>query len=93
MTINLGNIFELTNKQAYFFDLDGTIYLGNKLFKGVTQLIDILRKNEKKFFFLSNNSSKSTEDYLKKLHQLNIKKYFFWVPNLSKRNLRMKDLS
>jgi len=73
MTINLGNIFELTNKQAYFFDLDGTIYLGNKLFKGVTQLIDILRKNEKKFFFLSNNSSKSTEDYLKKLHQLNIK--------------------
>ncbi|MFX1568296.1 MAG: HAD-IIA family hydrolase [Promethearchaeota archaeon] len=72
MTLNLGNIIELTNKQVYFFDLDGTIYLGDKLFKGVPQLIDILRKKEKKFFFLSNNSSKSTEDYLKKLHHFNI---------------------
>ncbi len=73
MDLNSGNLFELTNKLVYFFDLDGTIYLGDKLFKGVLQLIEVLRKKEKKFFFLSNNSSKSTEDYLKKLHLLNIK--------------------
>ena len=73
MTLKLCNIYELTNKKVYFFDLDGTIYLGNKLFKGVIQLIDILRKNRKIFFFLSNNSSQSTEDYLKKLRQFNIK--------------------
>ncbi len=73
MDLNSSNLFELTNKKVYFFDLDGTIYLGDKLFKGVLQLIEVLTKKEKRFFFLSNNSSKSTEDYLKKLHQLKIK--------------------
>ncbi|MEE9378583.1 MAG: HAD-IIA family hydrolase [Candidatus Lokiarchaeia archaeon] len=72
MNNNTGNFFELTTKQIYFFDLDGTIYLGNKLFKGVPELIELLKKQEKKFFFLSNNSSKSTEDYLKKLNKFNL---------------------
>lgn len=66
------NLFELTTKQVYFFDLDGTIYLGNKLFKGVPELIELLKKQKKKFYFLSNNSSKSTEDYLKKLNKFNL---------------------
>lgn len=72
MDNNNRNIFELTTKQVYFFDLDGTIYLGNKLFKGVVELIELLRIKEKKIFFLSNNSSKSTEDYLKKLNKFNL---------------------
>ena len=62
----------LTNKLVYFFDLDGTIYLGNKLFTGVLELIEILKKKEKKFFFLSNNSSRSTKDYITKLNKLNL---------------------
>ncbi len=63
---------ELTEKLVYFFDLDGTIYLGNKLFEGVLDLIEILRIKKKKFYFLSNNSSKSTTDYLKKLNNFNL---------------------
>jgi len=58
----------LKKKQVFFFDLDGTVYLGDQLFDGVLNLIDILKKNDHRhFFFLSNNSSKSTSDYLKKL--------------------------
>ncbi|NVM36745.1 MAG: HAD-IIA family hydrolase [Candidatus Lokiarchaeota archaeon] len=72
MDNNTSNIFELTTKQVYFFDLDGTIYLGNKLFKGVLELIEVLRAKKKDFFFLSNNSSKSTGDYLKKLNKFNL---------------------
>jgi NagD protein len=72
MDIKTGNIYDLLPKLAYFFDLDGTIYLGNKLFKGVPELIQVLREKEKKFFFLSNNSSKSTRDYLKKLNNFNL---------------------
>ncbi|UCD01631.1 MAG: HAD-IIA family hydrolase [Promethearchaeota archaeon] len=66
-------LFELTTKQVYFFDLDGTIYLGNKLFQGVYDIIDLLKKKKRYFFFLSNNSSKSTTDYLKKLNYFNLK--------------------
>jgi 4-nitrophenyl phosphatase len=62
----------VTKKLVYFFDLDGTIYLGNKLFEGVLELIEILKKKEKAYFFLSNNSSRSTKDYLKKLNNLNL---------------------
>ena len=63
---------ELEKKKVYFFDLDGTIYLGNQLFRGAIELIEILNKKEISFFFLSNNSSKSTSDYIKKLHRLNL---------------------
>ena len=72
MDDNASNLFELTTKQVYFFDLDGTIYLGNRLFKGVQKLIKVLREKKKRFFFLSNNSSKSTTDYLKKLNRFNL---------------------
>jgi len=66
------DLSELTDKLVYFFDLDGTIYLGNKLFKGVLDLIELLKKKKKYIFFLSNNSSKSTSDYFKKLNKLNL---------------------
>ena len=62
----------LEKKKVFFFDLDGTIYLGNQLFKGVIELIEILHEKELPFFFLSNNSSKSTSDYIKKLNDLNL---------------------
>ncbi len=72
-------LYELTNKQVFFFDLDGTIYLGDTLFPGVQELIDILRKKHKNFYFLSNNSSISTEDYLKKLNKFKL--------NISQKNI------
>jgi NagD protein len=63
----------LREKSIFFFDLDGTVYLGNKIFDGVLELIQLLQeKADKKFFFLSNNSSKSTADYLKKLTRLQL---------------------
>jgi len=69
---NPSDLSELTSKQVYFFDLDGTLYLGNRLFDGVSDLIDILKSKNINFFFLSNNSSKSTKDYLKKLKNFNL---------------------
>ena len=66
------DLSELIKKKVYFFDLDGTIYIGNQLFEGVIELIDVLKRKGKKFFFLSNNSSKSTSDYIKKLNDLNL---------------------
>jgi HAD superfamily hydrolase (TIGR01450 family) len=64
------NIFQ---KEIFFFDLDGTLYLDDNLFPGVIELINYLRGEGKKIFFLSNNSSRSTADYLKKLKKLKLK--------------------
>ncbi|MFX1418560.1 MAG: HAD-IIA family hydrolase [Promethearchaeota archaeon] len=72
MDTNSSNLFELISKEVFFFDLDGTIYLGDSLFQGVPKLIEILRDKRKNFFFLSNNSSRSTEDYLQKLNKFNL---------------------
>ena len=66
------NLSEIANKEVFFFDLDGTIYLGDYLFDGVVDLIDLLKKKNKHFFFLSNNSSKSTSDYLRKLLNMDL---------------------
>jgi len=73
MSKNANDLSELKKKKSFFFDLDGTIYLGNKIFSGVPELIDKLRDENKNFYFLSNNSSKSTADYLKKLENLGLK--------------------
>ena len=74
MIANKTEILKLKDKKAFFFDLDGTIYLGNKLFDKVLELIDWLKDNKKHFFFLSNNSSRSSSEYLEKLkkHGLDI---------------------
>ncbi len=66
-------LMKLKEKKVFFFDLDGTVYLGDKLFEGVLELIQLLKeRNDKQLFFLSNNSSKSTSDYLKKLKRLKL---------------------
>jgi HAD superfamily hydrolase (TIGR01450 family) len=72
MVFNNNSVFELTKKSVFFFDLDGTIYLGSKLFNGVPELLELLKNNHKEFFFLSNNSSISTADYIKKLNKFNL---------------------
>ncbi|MHA1283991.1 MAG: HAD-IIA family hydrolase [Promethearchaeota archaeon] len=72
MTENQKDITCLRKKKAFFFDLDGTIYLGNKLFNNVQKLISILKNLNIYYFFLSNNSSKSTKDYLLKLKKFGI---------------------
>lgn len=72
MISNKEKLSLLKEKQAFFFDLDGTVYLEDKIFDGVTEVIELLKARGKNFFFLSNNSSKSTRDYLKKLRGLNL---------------------
>mgnify|MGYP001182947113 CR=1 FL=1 len=63
---------KLENIKALFLDLDGTIYLGNELIEGALEFLERCKNNDVKCFFLSNNSSRSVEQYLSKLNNLNI---------------------
>ncbi|MDO5677186.1 MAG: HAD-IIA family hydrolase [Propionibacteriaceae bacterium] len=57
---------------AYVFDLDGTIYLGDELLPGAKQLIEELRAHGKIVKFLSNNPTKDPVQYQEKLAGLGI---------------------
>lgn len=63
---------KLKDKKCFIFDMDGTIYLGDELIDGSLELFDNLNKEGKSYFFLTNNSSKTTEEYVKKLNRLGI---------------------
>ena len=67
--MNLDNIKDI---ELFLFDMDGTIYLEDTLIEGALDLINELRKQNKKYVFLTNNSSKNVETYLSKLNKLGI---------------------
>lgn len=62
----------LKDIELFLLDMDGTIYLDDELFNGSLDFINSIIKNNKKYIFLTNNSSKSKFDYLNKLNKLNI---------------------
>ena len=58
------------NCQAVFLDLDGTLYIEDTVIPLAPEFVAHLKTMGKKVFFLSNNSSKSTQQYLPKLYDL-----------------------
>ena len=62
----------LRSKKLYLFDMDGTLYLGNRLYDFTLELLDTLKKTGRSYLFMTNNSSKSVEDYVTKLGKLGI---------------------
>ena len=62
----------LRSKKLYLFDMDGTLYLGSRLYDFTLDLLDTLRNTGRRYLFMTNNSSKSVDDYVKKLEGLGI---------------------
>lgn len=66
------NISPIKHKNIFIFDLDGTVYIGDKVIPGVAHLISHLTKKGKKIYFMSNNSSRSKQEYASKLISMGI---------------------
>ena len=62
----------LASKKLFLFDMDGTLYLGDRLFDFTISLLAEIRRTGGKYLFMTNNSSKSVADYIKKLEKLGI---------------------
>ncbi len=62
----------LRSKRLYLFDMDGTLYLGDRLYPFTIELLNTLKETGRKYLFMTNNSSKSVEDYIKKLAKLGL---------------------
>jgi len=74
------NMKGLREKKAFICDMDGVIYHGNKLLPGVKEFVAWLRKEKKKFLFLTNGSQRSPLELQQKLARLGVevdKEHFY----------------
>ena len=62
----------LRNIDGFLMDMDGTIYLGDRLFPWSIPFIERLRERGKRWLWLTNNCSKNPQDYLAKLQRFGI---------------------
>lgn len=62
----------LQSIRLYLFDMDGTLYLGERLYDFTIELLETIKSTGRRYLFMTNNSSKSVEDYVKKLAKLGI---------------------
>ncbi len=74
---NSKSMNQQTNKpttlyDAYIFDLDGTVYLGDALLPTAGETIAYLRQMGKRTVFLSNNPTRTREAYAAKLTRLGL---------------------
>jgi HAD superfamily hydrolase (TIGR01450 family) len=64
----------LAQKKYFILDLDGTLYKGNDVFPYTLLFLNKLRATGRTPIFLTNNSSKSTQEYFTKLKKLKFTK-------------------
>jgi NagD protein len=65
-------IQKIKSKKAFISDMDGVIYHGNKLLPGVPEFVDWLKKEGKKFLFLTNSSERTPKELQEKMSRLGI---------------------
>ena len=58
--------------KLFLFDMDGTLYLGDRLYDFTPALLQTIKATDRRYLFMTNNSSKSVDDYIKKLEKLGI---------------------
>ena len=58
--------------KLYLFDMDGTLYLGDRLYDFTIELLDTIKNTGGTYLFMTNNSSKSVDKYIEKLGKLGI---------------------
>ena len=61
---------DLKKISVYLFDMDGTLNMGEEPIEGAMETLKILTEAKKTVCFVTNNSSKSKYDYLKKVRRM-----------------------
>lgn len=53
-------------------DMDGTLYLGDRIFPDTVDFLEAIKQSGANYIFLTNNSSRGTQDYVRKLRGMGI---------------------
>ena len=59
-------------KRLFLLDMDGTLYVDERLFDKVPEFLARVRESGGRYLFLTNNSSRGVEGYIEKLERLGI---------------------
>lgn len=65
-------MLDLTKKTLFLLDMDGTIYLGDRLFDGAPGFLRRVREKGGKYLFATNNSSRGVTAYVERLRRMGI---------------------
>ena len=68
----MNDVEKLSTVRGFLLDMDGTFYLSDRLIEGALRFIDLLRRQNKEFLFLTNNSSKHRRQYAEKITRLGL---------------------
>lgn len=63
---------EIKKKRLWLFDMDGTIYEEERIFDGTLDLLQTIKEMDGRYVFVTNNSSRSVHDYVKKVRRMGI---------------------
>ncbi|ODV85742.1 hypothetical protein CANARDRAFT_27836 [[Candida] arabinofermentans NRRL YB-2248] len=63
----------LTKYDTFLFDCDGVLWLGDHLLPKIIETLNLLRSHNKKVIFVTNNSTKSRENYVSKFENFGLK--------------------
>ena len=66
------NADSLRTKKLFLLDMDGTIYNEDQIFEGTLDFLRQIENHGARYIFITNNSSKSVEDYVKKVNTMGI---------------------
>lgn len=66
------NADSLRNKKLFLFDMDGTVFEEDRLFEGTKELMAWIHQNGGEYVFITNNSSRSVDDYCDKLTKMGL---------------------
>ncbi len=65
-------ISKIKSKSGFIIDMDGVIYHGNRLLKGVTDFLNWMENEGKQYLFLTNSSERTPKELHEKLKRLGI---------------------
>lgn len=65
-------MLDLKAKKLFLLDMDGTIYLGDRLFDGTLDFLHTVRERGGKYLFVTNNSSRGVNAYVERMEGMGI---------------------
>ncbi|UJR31532.1 hypothetical protein I4U23_019021 [Adineta vaga] len=63
----------LNNHDTFLFDCDGVLWNFPEIFPGAVELLNYLTEQGKELFFVTNNSTKTQDDYAKRFNEIGYK--------------------